>query len=72
MRDIEHPEITATIKTGYPKAVAQRDNFGIDVMGDEILAGDGYIVLPDGELLLESNVEDYQIEILGWKFKLAD
>ena len=68
---IEHPEVTQAIKTGYPNMVAQTEHFGTDLTGEEILAGDSYIELPDGELLLESNIEDYLIENLGWTFKTA-
>jgi hypothetical protein len=70
--DLEHPLITQVNRTGYANAVAQPEHFGTDVMDHEILTGDTYIVLPDGELLLESNSEDYQIEVLGWVFKTAD
>lgn len=72
MRDLEHPSITQVNKTGYENVVAQPEYFGTDVMGYEILTGDIYIELPNGELLLESNLEDYLIENLGWSFKTAD
>ncbi|MBT2735173.1 hypothetical protein [Bacillus sp. ISL-7] len=72
MPDLEHPSITQVNKTGYANVVAQPDHFGTDVMDHEILKGASYIELPNGDLLLESNVEDYQIEVLGWVFKTAD
>lgn len=72
MPDIEHPMITKINKTGYPNMVAQPEHFGTDVMDTEILTGDTYIELPDGELLLESNLEDYLIEVKGFVFKTAD
>lgn len=72
MPDLEHPDITRANRTGYTNEVAQAEHFGTDVMDHEILVGDDYIELPNGELLLESNLEDYLIEHLEWKFKTAD
>ena len=72
MKDIEHPDITQARKTGYPNMVAQPEHFGTDIKGDEIVVGDSYIELPCGELLLESNLEDYLIENLGFRYKTAD
>lgn len=72
MPDLEHPDITRTLKSGYPNLVAQPEHWGTDVRDDEILIGDSYIELPNGEVLLESNLEDYLIENLGWVFKTAD
>jgi hypothetical protein len=72
MPDLEHPSITQALKTGYPNLVAQPEHFGTDIFDDEILVGDTYIELPNGELLLESNIEDYLIEILGCTYKKAD
>jgi Hypothetical protein Yqai len=70
--DIEHPSITRVNRTGYANAVEQPEHFGTDIMGSEVLTGDDYIELPDGEILLESNLEDYLIENLGWEFKTAN
>lgn len=72
LADIEHPDITQAHKTGYPNMVAQPEHWGTDVKGDEILVGDSYIELPNGECLLESNLEDYLIENLGFQYKTAD
>jgi hypothetical protein len=72
MPDLEHPDITRTIQTGYPNLVSQPEHWGDDALGDEILNGDTYIELPNGEVLSESNLEDYLIENLGWVFKTAD
>lgn len=72
MPDLEHPLITRTLKTGYPNLISQPEHFGTDVMDTEILTGDTYIELPNGEFLLESNLEDYLIEQLGWVYKTAD
>lgn len=72
MPDLERPDITKANQTGYPNLVAQPEHWGTDVMDHEILAGDSYIELPNGEVLLESNLEDYLIENLGWVFKTAD
>jgi hypothetical protein len=72
LKDLEHPSITQVNRTGYANVVAQPEHFGSCIMGDEILTGDCYIELPNGELLLESNIEDYAIEHLGWSYKTAD
>jgi hypothetical protein len=72
LRDLEHPSITQANKTGYANVFAQPEHFGNDAMGHEILTGDSYIELPNGDLLLESNLEDFLIENLGWSFKTAD
>ncbi|MEH7157503.1 YqaI family protein [Neobacillus drentensis] len=72
MPDLEHPSITQVNRTGYANVVAQPEHCGTDVMDHEILTGDSYIELPNGDLLLESNLEDYLIEHLGWVYKTAD
>ncbi|MEH7249195.1 hypothetical protein V7114_20760 [Neobacillus niacini] len=72
MPDLEHPSITQVNKTGYANVVAQPEHFATDAMDHEILTGDSYIEFPNGNLLLESNLEDYLIETLGWVYKTAD
>lgn len=69
---LEHPVITRINKTGYPTKEAQPDHAGNDYFGDEVLVGDNVIHLPDGEVLLEGNLEDYLIEVLGFRFKKAE
>jgi hypothetical protein len=71
MADIEYPDITQAQKTGYPNLLAQPEHAGTDITGDEILEGDTVIELPNNELLLETNLEDYLIEELGFKFYTA-
>ena len=66
---LDHPQIEKTMKTGYPEKV---NSFGTDVMGDEILEGDKVVVTPDGENVLEDNLEDYLIEVLGFRFITAE
>ncbi|MCM3241297.1 hypothetical protein M3598_00945 [Cytobacillus oceanisediminis] len=70
MGDIEHPDVTRTQKTGYPKVqmVSQPKHCGTDIYDSEILADDAIILLPNGEILLEENLEDYLIEHLGFQF----
>ncbi|WP_306009369.1 hypothetical protein [Bacillus sp. MMSF_3328] len=73
MSDIQHPDITKTEKTGYPNQVAQPEHFGSDYFGNEILVGDSIIVDPsNGEIILESSLEDYLLEAKGFQFKIAD
>ncbi|QOK28034.1 hypothetical protein IIE26_05015 [Cytobacillus oceanisediminis] len=73
MRDIEHPDVTRAQITGYPKVLmaTQPKHCGTDIYDSEILAGDAIIVLPNGEIVLEENLEDYLIEHLGFQFKTA-
>lgn len=57
---------------GIENVVAQPEHFGIDVQGNEVLVGDSIVLLPDGEMILEENLEDYLIEELGFEFKTAE
>jgi hypothetical protein len=43
---------------------------GIDAMGTDIIEGD-YIIEFDGEIILESNIIDYLVDVLGAKQKVA-
>jgi hypothetical protein len=70
--DLEHPSITHVNRTGYANVVNQPEHFGTDVMGREIVKGNSYIEMPNGELLHEDSVEDYHIEVLGLTYKTAD
>lgn len=72
MIDIEHPSITRANKTGYPNKEGQVEHFGTDIFDHEILTGDTYLLLPNGELLHENNIEDYLNEIIGCIYKKAD
>jgi Hypothetical protein Yqai len=73
MADIQHPDITMAEKTGYPNQVAQPEHFGSDYFGNEVLVGDSIIVDPsNGEIILESSLEDYLLEVKGFQFKIAD
>lgn len=71
MSELEHPVVTQINQTGYPNMVAQPEHAGNDFFSDEILEGDS-IVEHDGNIILESNLEDYLIEELGFKFKTAE
>lgn len=68
MRD--HPVIESIERTGYPM-VAQPDHWGTDYYGNEILEGDSIVQLPNGEVILEDNLEDYLIEVLSFEFTKA-
>ncbi len=69
--DIQDPVITEIEKTGYPNMVAQPEHNGTDINGNEILTGDSIVLLPNGETILEENLEDYLIEELGFQFITA-
>jgi hypothetical protein len=69
--DLQHPDITRTLKTGYPNLVEQPEYFGTDVFGDEILAGDDYVEY-DGALILMDNLERFLAEEMDFVFKTAD
>ncbi|KIL73698.1 YqaI family protein [Bacillus badius] len=68
---MEHPAITRTMETGYANMVSQPEHCGIDAMGHEILVGDSIIEI-GGEIVLESNLEDYLTEYCGAQFKTAE
>ena len=68
---MEHPAVTRTMETGYANMISQPEHVAIDVMGDEVLAGDSIIEL-NGEIILESNLEDYLIEYCGAQYKTAE
>jgi hypothetical protein len=70
--DLEHPSITQANKTGYANLVEQPEHAGTDIHGNEVLVGDSIVLLPNGEMVQESDLEDYLIEQLGWVFKTAD
>ena len=72
-KDIEHPEIIQTIKTGYPNLVAQPEHAGSDYFGNEILIGDPIVIdHKNGETILEESLEDYLMEVLGFQFTNAE
>jgi hypothetical protein len=68
---LEHPEISRTLRTGYPKPI-QTDHWGVDACGDEILYGDTIYEFPDGEIVLEENIREYLTEVLGATRKIAE
>lgn len=71
--DIEHPEISQTIKTGYPNLVAQPEHVGTDFCGHEILIGDSIVLDPStGEIVLKENLEEYLSEVYGFAFKTVE
>lgn len=67
---LEHPEVTRTLRTGYPKPIAEESG-AVDIYGDEILEGDHYIEA-DGELILADNLERYLEEYYQFKFRIAE
>lgn len=68
---MEHPMITQIMRTGYPKnMMEQPEHCGVDFFGTEILEGDD-IVEHNGEIILQSNLEKYLEEELGFTFKSA-
>lgn len=72
MKDLEHPFITEVNRTGYPNLVAQPEHCGTDIHGNEVLVGDSIVLLPNGEMVQENDLEDYLIERLGFVFKTAE
>lgn len=71
MRDLEHPTITRALRTGYPYPI-ESGHWGVDACGDEILCGDVVYEFPDGEIVLEENIQEYLIEHLGAVRKIAE
>ncbi|MEE8669259.1 MAG: hypothetical protein SOI41_01135 [Heyndrickxia coagulans] len=70
---IEHPDITRTLKTGYPNLAERPELFGTDFRGNEILVGDSVVIDTEtGEMCLEQDLEDFLVEVKGFVFKIAD
>jgi len=42
-----------------------------DYYGDEIVKNDSIVISDNGEIILEENLEDYLIEVLGFRFTTA-
>jgi len=55
---LQHPDITAAIRTGYPRGVKEPQEIGFDSLGNEILEGD---------TIYELNDEIFVIEELGFE-----
>lgn len=75
MSEIEDPRIAFTNATGYStieevkrettKEIQHVEDHPVeDMFGTEIHPGDGYFILPNGQVVDAVNVEDYFIEIL--------
>jgi len=81
MRDIEHPQITQAIATGYPtKEYSDYEKNEIehvedhpveDMFGTEIVPGDGYFIDSNGLVIFANNIEDYLIEVVGCEAFIA-
>lgn len=70
---MQHPMITEIEKSGYPNMIDQPEHNGIDYFGDGIFTGDSIVEDTDtGEIILLENLEDYLIEIRGFKFIRAE
>lgn len=68
---LEHPKINEMNRKGYLNALNQPECCGIDFNGNEVLEGDSIVLLPNGEMILEDDLEDYLIEELGFHFVTA-
>jgi len=69
MTNIEHPMITRINATGYPSKDVEpkeNENAGSDYFDNEILVGDE-VWVHEGERILPDSLEDYLIEVLGFK-----
>lgn len=66
---VENPMV---MKNGYGIKDPQDEDhlIGTDATGDEVFKGD-YILELDGEIILEENVIDFLVDILGAKRKIA-
>jgi hypothetical protein len=69
--DLQHPDITRTLKTGYPNLVEQPEHFAFDVFGDEVLSGDDYVEY-EGAVILRDNLERFLSEEMDFVFKTAE
>jgi hypothetical protein len=50
----------------------ESSHWGVDVFGDEILYGDTVYEFPDGDLVLDENIDKYIADILGATRKIAE
>lgn len=67
---LEHPEITRTLRTGYPNIINQPELAGYDYFGDEIYPGDDVVEI-DGDVILEDNLNRYLKECMEARFYTA-
>lgn len=70
---MEHPDITRAELTGYPVqderyAETVEDHPIEDFFGSEIQEGDKYFKDGAGRTVLEENIDDYLIEVVGVTF----
>lgn len=63
MNALEHPSITRTLRTGYPFAINEHEEY--DVFGDLVSVEDEVFETEDGDIVLESNLEKYLSLNLG-------
>ncbi|MCQ6275783.1 hypothetical protein JMM81_12540 [Bacillus sp. V3B] len=68
---MEHPMINQIERIGYTNMFNQPECCGSDINGNEVLEGDSIVLLPNGEMILEDDLEDYLIEELGFQFVTA-
>lgn len=67
---IEHPDVSRTLKHGYPKEEA---NWGSDYFGDEIHHEDEIVSDSNtGEVVLKENLSRYLKEVYGLVFVKAE
>lgn len=57
--------------TGLINILNQPEHFGTDIHGNEVLTGDSIVLLPNGEMVQENDLDDYLIEHLGFQFITA-
>jgi hypothetical protein len=77
MNMLEHPDITRTIRTGYPEGIHnltnQPEHNGFDYFGKEILSGDDIVIDEEmGEVVLLDNLEKYLERVYGMRFTTAE
>lgn len=60
---IEHPDITRTIRTGYPEP--EQKHYGYDFFGNEVFEGEEILVL-DNEFFLKQELSQDAISILRY------
>ena len=76
MSEIEHPQISMAMATGYPtkaysdyetqKEIEHVEDHPVeDMFGTDIIPGDGYFIDPEGRVIYANNIEDYLIETLN-------
>lgn len=71
---MEHPEISRTLRTGYPKYNERAETYGVDALGNEVYTGDEILVLDDTYFLTDELVQQSEeiLKLFGATYHIAE